>query len=206
MHKHIKVKTAKNRKQGSTKWLSRQLNDPYKHQAEIDGYKSRAAYKLLEINDKFGVLNQAVSVLDLGSSPGGWSQVAAKYCKKVVALDLLPMAKIDNVEFIQCDFTKVEPGFFSNKFDVMLSDMSPSTCGHQATDHLRIISLVQEVFEASQDLLDVSGSVVTKIFHGEETQNLCSALKRKFKMVKYYKPLASRKNSNEIYLIAKHKL
>ena len=200
--KYSRVNTAKGRKISSTNWLNRHINDPYTNAAKREGYRSRAAYKLLEINDKFSILQKKGIIVDLGSSPGGWSQVAVKCCKKVIAIDIIGMDEISNVTFMQYDFMKMNKDIFPTKVDVILSDMSPPTCGHPSTDHARIISLSEEVLKFAQSTLKMSGSVVTKIFHGSEEKRIRSEFQQHFEMLKYYKPNASRKNSNEIYLVA----
>ena len=203
-NKSVRVKTAKGRKISSSNWLHRQLNDPYVQQANADGYRSRAAYKLLEIDKKHSILQNQDTVIDLGSSPGSWSQVASKKCRKVIAIDLLAMPPIENVEFIQGDFLDCYAQITKliSHSDVILSDISPATCGHTSTDHIRIINLANEVLKLSKTILKVGGHVVTKIFHGHGSAQLCEEFKKYFKKVKYYKPNSSRQESSEIYLVA----
>ncbi|MBQ4875527.1 MAG: RlmE family RNA methyltransferase [Rickettsiaceae bacterium H1] len=190
----------------STNWLNRQINDQYRYAAQQEGYRSRAAYKLLEINNKFSIFDMNGIVLDLGSSPGSWSQVASKHCKKVIAIDIRPMKEIPKVIFVKCNFTQIEQKdeIYNMKFNVILSDMSHSTSGNNVTDHLRIIALSKEVLDFAKLTLKTGGTVVTKIFHGNKEKEIYLEFKNYFTMVKYYKPNASRKDSSEIYLVAKN--
>lgn len=204
--KRIHIKTAKGRKVSSTRWLDRQINDPYITLAKQDGYRSRSAYKLLEIEQKFSLFNQGDIVIDLGSSPGGWSQVASKKCNKVIAIDILPMKTIPNVQFVQGDFTSlictIKVMLTIKGANVILSDISPPTCGHTPTDHIRIIMLGYEIIKLAKETLQDKGHLVIKIFQGNEAHNLYSDLKPHFQCVKYYKPKASRQDSSEMYLVA----
>ena len=189
----------------SKKWLQRQLSDKYVSMARDSGYRSRSAFKLEEINKKHDVL-QGVCV-DLGSAPGGWSQVAATCCEQVYAVDLVPMENIPNVVFICGDFTD---NSVVNRLietcgivDVVVSDMAPNTCGIKSADHLRIMELARQALDFTKIVLSHGGCFVTKIFQGAEEVDFVNELKQHFKTVKYCKPAASRKDSVEMYIIAK---
>jgi len=208
--KTVKVKTAKNRKLGSSLWLNRQLNDPYVFQSKQDGYRSRAAYKLIELNEKYRLIKPQTKVIDLGAAPGGWSQVVANILKssgKIAAIDLLDMPEIQNVNFIQGDFCEPSThetlkNILGDKADLILSDMAPNTTGHKATDHLRIMDLCERVFEFAKTALKEGGSVVIKIFQGGAEPEILNSIKKNFEIVKHHKPPASRKDSSEMYLVA----
>ena len=208
--KTTKVKTAKNRSISSTQWLNRQLNDPYVIQSKQDGYRSRAAYKLLDINEKYNLIRSNHFIIDLGAAPGGWSQVAANITKnigKVVAIDLLEMPEIKDVVFMQGDFCNPQNhekliSIIGGKVDLILSDMAPNTTGHKTTDHLRIMDLCERVFEFAKIAIKTNGALVIKIFQGGAELSVLSEIKKHFASVKHYKPLSSRKNSSEIYLVA----
>ena len=190
--------------ESSKKWVQRQLTDVYVEKAKEYGYRSRAAFKLIEINTRYDVLNGVC--IDLGAAPGGWSQVAAKFCKRVYAVDLLQMDMLDNVEFICGDFTNqsvVDKLLNIARVDVVLSDMAPNTCGIKSADHLRIMELARQAFDFAQMVLTDGGNFVTKIFQGVEETDFVKTLKPRFKTVKYCKPSASRKESVEIYIVAK---
>lgn len=198
----------KNLKASSKKWLQRQINDPYVEKAKKAGYRSRAAYKILEIQQKFKIFEKNSIVLDLGAAPGGWSQVAANTAKKVIAIDLLEMAPIPNVQFLKGDFTDekniqtIIQLLENEKADAVLSDMAPNTCGIKKIDHLRIINLLETVCDFSTSVLKPGGSLVAKVFQGGATSDLLHNLKQNFARVRHFKPLSSRKESPEIYLIA----
>lgn len=208
--KSVRVKTAKGRKISSTRWLQRQLNDPYVQSAKAFGYRSRAAYKLLEIEEKFKILKNLHLVVDLGATPGGWCQVVRErsHSAKIIAIDLNVMEEIKGVEFFQMDFLSeeaeqmLEEKITDRKIDLLLSDMAAQSCGHQMTDHLRIIELADAVFEFGYKNLRVGGSIVVKILHGAIAGDFLQQIKRRFKQIKHFKPPASRKDSSEIYLIA----
>jgi 23S rRNA (uridine2552-2'-O)-methyltransferase len=218
--KFTKVKTAAKRKKSSNRWLLRQLNDPYVERAKLDGYRSRAAYKLLEINEKFHILKPGMNVIDLGAAPGGWSQIAAniiqsdqKYSQnKVLALDLLPIDTIPGVISIQQDFFLSETkelikNHLSDKtIDIVLSDMASNTTGHKATDHLKIMDLCENVFHFALEILKPGGCFVTKIFKGGIENELLSEIKQHFAVIKYFKPKSSRKESSESYLVAVNRI
>ncbi|GAB4168561.1 MAG: RlmE family RNA methyltransferase [Rickettsiaceae bacterium] len=214
--KFVKVKTAKRRKTSSTRWLERQLNDQYVARSKIDGYKSRAAYKLIEINDKFHILKPGINVIDLGAAPGGWSQVAAKLINsdsanaknKLVAIDLLPIENIPGVISLQKDFydpdakAMIMSAFDGNLVDVVMSDMAANTTGHSQTDHLRIMALCENSLEFALKVLKPGGHFIAKIFRGGAESELLNIVKQNFVTVKHFKPDSSRKESSEFYLIA----
>ena len=200
----------KNKKltESSKKWLQRQMNDPYVEKAQKAGYRSRASYKILEIQRRFKIFDKHSIVLDLGAAPGGWSQVVANIAKKVIAIDLLDMEPIQNVQFIKGDFTEEKNmqiliGLLENeKADTVLSDMAPNTCGIKKIDHLRIINLLEDVYAFSTSILKPGGSLVAKVFQGGATNELLRKFKQSFTRVRHFKPIASRKESSEMYLIA----
>jgi len=203
------VKTAKKRKPSSTRWLQRHFNDPYVKQSKVDGYRSRAAYKLVEIDDKFKLLKKSGVVLDLGAAPGSWSQVALERgAKKVIALDLLEIEPMAKVDFIVGDFTsgevlgQLEGLLGGQKISLILSDMAPNTSGHRKADHLKIIVLCEQVFEFAKTNLQEGGSMIIKLFQGGAEEELLAEVKRSFVSVKHFKPDSSRKDSSEMYLIA----
>ncbi len=206
---NVKVNTAKKRKLASTLWLERQLNDPYVKQAKIDGYRSRAAYKLLEIDDKFKILKRGHKVIDLGAAPGGWSQVAAGRTKggRVFAFDLLVMPEISGVKFTQLDFlaedsrTKITT-LTGGKVDVVLSDMATNSCGNPQVDHMRIMDLCEQVFDFTKNILFPNGSFIIKILRGGGDHQLLILIKKYFTTVKNFKPQSSRRDSAEMYLVA----
>ena len=208
---HKNVKTAKKRSPKSTLWLQRQLNDPYVANAQKLGYKSRAAFKLIELDEKFNFLKKGKIVVDLGSAPGGWSQVASQKVMpsgKIVAIDILPMDSIADVDFIQMDFTddnapetliKMLGG---KKADIVLSDMAANTTGHKATDHLRIVALLEMALDFAKEVLNENGIFIAKVFQGGAINFLLDDIKKCFKSVKHAKPNASRKESPETYIVA----
>ncbi len=208
----VRLKTARGRKISSQRWLQRQLNDPYVRKAQAEGYRSRAAYKLLEIMEKYPQLASAKTVVDLGAAPGGWTQVARDVmCKKkptkIVALDILEMDPLEGVEVIQGDFTQDEVldqlmEKVTDPVDFVLSDMSPSTSGHQPTDHLRIIAFVEMALDFALKTLRPGGHFVAKVFQGGAQGDLLKEIKSHFEKVHHFKPPASRKTSPEMYLIA----
>ncbi|MES2214704.1 MAG: RlmE family RNA methyltransferase [Pseudomonadota bacterium] len=198
------------RKHSSHQWLTRQLNDPYVIQAKLDGYRSRAAYKMIEINDKFRLFSKGMKVIDLGAAPGGWSQIAAKHVGSsgaVVAIDLLEIEPISGVSMAQMDFYDAEtPGkiieMLGDKADVVMSDMAANTTGHSTTDHLRIIDLCEHSFSFAIDVLKPGGSFVAKILRGGTEHELLAKVKQQFAVVKHFKPQSSRADSKEMYLVA----
>ncbi len=204
-----RVKTAKGRKVGSTKWLQRQLNDPYVKKAKAEGYRSRAAYKLIELDEKFRFLKGAKAVVDLGIAPGGWSQVVRKTCPgaAVVGIDFLPVDPLDGVTILQMDFTDEEAEAklkeaLGGPADLVLSDMAANTVGHPQTDHLRTMGLVELGLEFAKGVLKPGGAYVAKVLAGGTDNQLLAELKRHFATVKHAKPPASRKDSSEWYVVA----
>ena len=208
-----RVKTAKGRKISSTLWLKRQLNDPYVQQAKREGYRSRAAYKLMEIDDRFHLLKPGMTIVDLGAAPGSWLQVAASRTKAgvgkttLVGIDLLPVAPVAGSACVEMDFMdEAAPArlqtLAGGPVDGVLSDMAPNTTGHGATDHLRIVALVEAAFVFACDVLKPDGFFVAKVWQGGTEQGLLAEIKRRFTEVKHVKPKASRQGSAEIYLVA----
>jgi 23S rRNA (uridine2552-2'-O)-methyltransferase len=205
--KHIR--TAKGRKISSTRWLERQLNDPYVQRARAENYRSRAAYKLLELDERFGLLKGIKSVVDLGIAPGGWSQVVRRRSPQaqVVGIDFLPTEPIDGVAILQMDFMdETAPDKLRDALggpaDLVLSDMAANTVGHQQTDHLRTMALVEASLEFAREVLRPDGAFVAKVLAGGADHALVSELKRSFGTVKHAKPPASRKDSSEWYVVA----
>jgi len=203
----VKVKKDRGRSQSSRAWLKRQLNDPYVAAAKAKGYRSRAAFKLIELNDKFRFLKKGAKVLDLGAAPGGWSQVAANAGAVVVAADVLEMEPITGVTFFKADLTDPDvPAMLKQALDgpadVVLTDMAAPTTGHRATDHIRTIALVEIALEVALDTLKPGGTFVGKVFHGGSSNELLARLKKAFREVKHVKPPASRAESVELYVIA----
>ena len=206
---HTRVKTARNRTAQSTRWLARQLNDPYVKRAKAEGYRSRAAYKLLELDEKFGLLRGAKAIVDLGVAPGGWAQVARKLAPKaaVVGIDLLPVDALPGVVLLQMDFMADEApdrliAELGRAPDLVLSDMAANTVGHAQTDHLRTMGLVEAAADFAIQTLVPGGSFVSKVFAGGTDTGLLAILKRHFKTVKHAKPPASRKGSVEWFVVA----
>jgi 23S rRNA (uridine2552-2'-O)-methyltransferase len=210
---HVTVKSSGKRKLSSKLWLERQLNDPYVAQAKRDGLRSRAAYKLIEIDDKYHFLKSGVTVVDLGAAPGGWSQIAARRVGaadgrgNVVAIDLLEMPAIPGVTFAQLDFLQPDaPGklieMLGGGADVVLSDMAANTTGHRKTDQLRILGLVEGAAAFAADVLNSGGTFVAKIFQSGADAALMTQLKRDFATVRHVKPASSRKDSSERYVLA----
>ena len=203
-----RVKSAKGRKISSTRWLQRQLNDPYIPKAEAAGYRSRAAFKILEIDEKFEFFAPGQVIVDLGAAPGGWSQVADARGAKVVAIDLLEMDEIPGVDFIQMDFMDDDaPDVLKNMLsgelaDVVMSDIAPNTTGHKQTDHLRIMACVEAAHMFACEVLKPDGVFIAKVFQGGAQNVLLAEMKKTFKVVKHMKPPASRKESSEQYLVA----
>jgi 23S rRNA (uridine2552-2'-O)-methyltransferase len=203
------LKTAKGRKVSSTRWLERQLNDPYVRRAKAENYRSRAAYKLLELDERFGLLKGVKAVVDLGIAPGGWSQVVRRRATQasVVGIDLLPTDPIDGASILQMDFMDEEaPAKLKEALggpaDLVLSDMAANTVGHQQTDHLRTMALVEAGLEFAVDVLRPGGTYVAKVLAGGADSQLVAEMKRHFTSVKHAKPPASRKDSSEWYVVA----
>lgn len=211
----VRVKTSKGRKIGSTLWLQRQLNDPYVARAKAEGYRSRAAYKLLELDERYKLLHKGQRVVDLGAAPGGWSQVAAKAVGStdahplVVGIDYLEMDPIPGVILLQQDFTEdaapaaLIAAMGGHKADLVLSDMASPTTGHRATDHLRIVHLVEIAADFAIEVLAPGGAFVAKVLQGGTEHELLALLKRHFATTLHAKPPASRQGSAETYLVAK---
>jgi 23S rRNA (uridine2552-2'-O)-methyltransferase len=204
-----RVKTAKGRKISSTRWLERQLNDPYVKRAKAEDYRSRAAYKLIELDERFGLLKGVKAVVDLGIAPGGWSQFVRRKVASanVVGIDLLPTDPIEGVAILQMDFMdETAPERLKEALggpaDLVLSDMAANTVGHQQTDHLRTMALVEAGLEFAREVLRPGGAYVAKVLAGGADNSLVAELKRSFATVKHAKPPASRKDSSEWYVVA----
>ncbi|NOZ42481.1 MAG: RlmE family RNA methyltransferase, partial [Alphaproteobacteria bacterium] len=193
-----RVKTARGRKISSVRWLQRQLNDPYVDAAHRDGYRARSAYKLLELDDKFSFLSQARTIIDLGAAPGGWTQVVVKKTSRkarVIGIDLLEVAPIDGAIFLKMDFTSAEAeeelcSLLSGPVDLVMSDMAAMTTGHQQTDHIRTLALVEAAFDFAHKTLAEGGVFVAKVFRGGADQDLLAQMKKSFKTVRHFKPPA----------------
>jgi 23S rRNA (uridine2552-2'-O)-methyltransferase len=205
-----RVRTARRRSTSSTRWLSRQLNDPYVKKAKADGYRSRAAYKLAELDERFDLLKGIKRVVDLGVAPGGWSQVVRERCPgaSVVGIDLLPTEPIEGVTLFQMDFLADEApdalmAALDGPPDLVLSDMAANTVGHKQTDHLRTMGLVEAAADFAIRTLAPGGTFVAKVLAGGTDTALLALLKTHFASVKHAKPPASRKDSSEWYVIAK---
>jgi 23S rRNA (uridine2552-2'-O)-methyltransferase len=203
----VKVKKSKGRTTSSQAWLQRQLNDPYVAAARSKGYRSRAAFKLVELNEKFRFLKKGARVLDLGSAPGGWSQVAANAGATVVAADILEMEEITGVTFFKADLTEPDVPVLlkealNGPADLVLTDMAAPTTGHRATDHIRTITLVEIALAVAEDVLKPGGAFVGKVFQGGSSNELLARLKKSFREVKHVKPPASRQESVELYVVA----
>lgn len=208
-NKHTRVKTARGRKSSSTRWLQRQLNDPYVKEAKRLGYRSRAAFKLIEMEEKLNVIKKDMLVVDLGAAPGGWTQVAVeKGAKHVIGIDLLEIEDMEGAEFIQMDFTdneapeKLLEMLGGEKPDMVISDLSPYTTGHKKTDHLKIMALVEMAYDFAVQVLKPGGHFIAKVFQGGAQSDLLKMVKADFETVKHMKPPASRKGSPEQYLVA----
>ncbi|GAA3854619.1 RlmE family RNA methyltransferase [[Pseudomonas] carboxydohydrogena] len=210
---HVTVKSGGKRKLSSKLWLERQLNDPYVAQAKRDGYRSRAAYKLREMDDKYRFLKQGQAVVDLGAAPGGWSQIAAKRVGaeagkgKVVAIDLLEMGEIPGVTFAQLDFLADDApeklrAMLGGGADIVMSDMAANTTGHRKTDQLRIVGLVESAAAFAAEVLNPGGVFLAKVFQSGADATLQAELKRNFATVRHVKPAASRQDSSERYVLA----
>ncbi|MFL6791327.1 MAG: RlmE family RNA methyltransferase [Bradyrhizobium sp.] len=210
---HVTVKSGGKRKLSSKLWLERQLNDPYVVQARREGYRSRAAFKLIEIDDKYRLLKPGLTVVDLGAAPGGWSQIAAKRVGaadgkgKVIAIDLLEMPEIPGVAFAQLDFLAEDVpakliAMIGGRADVVMSDMAANTTGHRKTDQLRMIGLVESAAAFASDVLNPGGTFLAKVFQSGADAQLLAQLKRDFSGVKHVKPASSRQDSSERYLLA----
>jgi 23S rRNA (uridine2552-2'-O)-methyltransferase len=209
----VRIKTAGRRKASSTQWLERQLNDPYVSEAKRLGYRSRAAFKLIQLDDRFHFLKSGARVLDLGAAPGGWTQVAAARVKaadgrgKVVGIDYLPMDSVPGAILLAGDFLAADAperlrAALGGAADVVLSDMAAPTTGHAATDHLRIMALAEAAYEFACEVLAPGGTFIAKVLQGGSERTLLEALKRDFSSVRHVKPPASRAESAEVYVVA----
>jgi 23S rRNA (uridine2552-2'-O)-methyltransferase len=204
----VSLRTAKGRTGASQRWLSRQLNDPYVAAAKQHGWRSRAAFKLLELDDRFHLIRRGASVVDLGAAPGGWSQAAVQRgAGRVVGVDLLPVDPVPGATLLQGDFTDPDmPGLLAaalgGKADLVLSDMAPNTTGHVATDHLRIMALAESALVFALEVLAEGGGFVAKVFQGGSERQMLEQMKRHFASVRHAKPPASRKESSELYVMA----
>ncbi len=206
--KPARLKTAKQRTPSQQAWLERQVNDPFSAKARALGYRSRAAFKITEIDDRLHLFRPGVRVLDLGLAPGGWTQVAIQRgVTQIVGVDLLEVDPLPPAKILQMDFT--DPAcaplliqLLGGPPDVVLSDMAPNTVGHRETDHLRIVGLIEAAVAFAIEVLKPGGSFVAKAFQGGETAQLIADLKRNFNEVKHIKPKASRQDSSEVFLVA----
>lgn len=204
-----RIRTAKGRKTSSTRWLERQLNDPYVRRAKAENYRSRAAYKLIELDEKFSLLKGARFVVDLGIAPGGWSQVVQRRAPraKIVGVDLLPTDPLEGVTILQMDFMDQQAAeklraALGGAADLVLSDMAANTVGHQQTDHLRTMALVEAGLDFATEVLRPGGAYVAKVLAGGADNRLVVEMKQHFATVKHAKPPASRKDSSEWYVVA----
>jgi 23S rRNA (uridine2552-2'-O)-methyltransferase len=214
----IRVKTAKRRSAASTQWLTRQLNDPYVGEAKRQGYRSRAAFKLLQLDDRFHLLSRGRRIVDLGCAPGGWTQVAVERVKPiignaaagqgaVIGIDILPMDVVPGAAVLELDFLAASApdrlkALLAGPADVVLSDMAAPTTGHASTDHIRIVALAEAAYEFARAVLAPGGTFLCKVFQGGAEGSLLAALKRDFKTVRHAKPPASRAESAEVYVVA----
>lgn len=209
----VRVKTARKRSLSSTLWLERQLNDPYVAEAGRLGYRSRAAFKLLQLDERFHLLRPGMRLVDLGAAPGGWTQVAVERIRpettagRVVGLDILEMAPLPGAELLQADFLDEKApeqlrAVLGGPADLVLSDMAAPTTGHAATDHLRITALAETAYAFAAEVLSPGGAFVCKLFQGGAERDLLQRLKRDFAQVRHAKPPASRADSSETYLVA----
>ena len=204
----VQVKTAKSRSPASARWLARQLNDPYVTAAKQQGWRSRAAFKLLELDDRFHLIRKGDRVLDLGAAPGGWTQVAVQRgAGSILALDLLPIDPVHGASILQGDFTDVAmPARLTEVLgggaDLVLSDMAPNTTGHTSTDHIRIVALAEMALNFAVQVLAPGGRFVAKVFQGGSEKQVLTTLQRNFAVVRHAKPPSSRKQSSELYVVA----
>ena len=204
----VRLKNARKLSTSSQRWLQRQLNDPYVTAAKTQGWRSRAAFKLIELDEKYKLIGEGMRVLDLGAAPGGWSQVAlARGASRVAGVDLLEILPVAGAEFIQGDF--LDDGMearltelLGGKADLVLSDMAPNTSGHVATDHIRIMALAETALAFACEILAPEGTFVAKLFQGGAEKEMLNTLKRCFRQVRHAKPPASRKDSKEMYVVA----
>jgi 23S rRNA (uridine2552-2'-O)-methyltransferase len=214
---HVTVRTGGKRKLSSKLWLERQLNDPYVAKAKREGYRSRAAYKLIEIDDKYHLLKPGMTVVDLGAAPGGWSQIAARRVGaaegqgrgegRVIAIDLVEMPEIPGVSFAQLDFHAADAperlkAMLGGGADLVMSDMAANTTGHRKTDQLRIVGLVEIAAAFASEVLNPGGAFLAKVFQSGADAELLAQLKRDYTAVRHVKPAASRQDSSERYVLA----
>lgn len=204
----VVLRTARGRTPASQRWLTRQLNDPYVQAAQKQGWRSRAAFKLIELDERFHLIRPGIWVIDLGAAPGGWTQVALRRgAGRVVALDLLPIDPIPGADLVQGDFSDPDTAerltaLLGGKVDLVLSDMAPNTTGHAATDHLRIMALAEAALDFAESTLADGGGFVAKVFQGGSERTMLERMKQAFRTVRHAKPPASRKESSELYVIA----
>ncbi len=205
----VSLRTAKGRTKAQQLWLRRQLNDPYVQAAQMQGWRSRAAFKLMELDDRYSLIQRGGRVVDLGAAPGSWSQVVVKRgASSVLGIDLLPIEPVSGVRFIQGDFNdpdmperlRMEMG---GQADLILSDIAPNTTGHAATDHIRIIAMAERALDFALQALAPGGSFVAKVLQGGSERVLLDSMKQAFATVRHAKPPASRKDSSELYVVAK---
>ena len=204
----VTVRASKKRSAASQRWLTRQLNDPYVAAAKQQGFRSRAAFKLVELDERFRLIRRGVKVIDLGAAPGGWTQVAMQRgAARVVGVDLLPIDPVAGAVMLRGDFSEPEIqerliAELGGKADLVLSDMAPNTTGHAATDHLRIMALAEAALDFAAEVLAEGGGFVAKVFQGGAEQAMLRRLKQRFAVVRHAKPPASRKESSELYVVA----
>jgi 23S rRNA (uridine2552-2'-O)-methyltransferase len=206
----VRLKSSRGRTVSSQRWLTRQLNDPYVQQAKVDGYRSRAAYKLIEIDEKFKILKRGGVVVDLGAAPGGWTQVALERVGDrgtVIGVDLTPIEALTGAylmcgDFCDLDVVSALKEVLGKPAHVVLSDMAASSTGHPQTDHMRIMTLAEEAFAFAQEVLEKGGSFVAKVLQGGTEKDLLMLLKKHFEKVVHFKPPSSRKESAEMYVVA----
>ena len=210
----VKVKSAKGRKLSSTRWLQRQLNDPYVQRAKDEGLRSRAAFKLIEMDDQHKLIKPGMTIVDLGAAPGGWSQIAAKRCQsetgkdQVVAIDISEMEPLPGVEVIHLDFMdetapdRLKTTLKDGAADIVMSDMAAPATGHKQTDHLRIIGLAEAALEFALEVLKPDGVFLAKVLQGGTEQQLLTQMEKNFKKTRHVKPDASRADSSELYVMA----
>jgi 23S rRNA (uridine2552-2'-O)-methyltransferase len=210
----VRLRTARGRKLASTRWLTRQLNDPYVEEAKRRGYRSRAAFKLAEIDDKHHLLRTGMSVVDLGAAPGGWSQISAQRVQlmagkgRVIAVDVVEMESISGVTALKLDLTdsesagRIRDALNGKKADLVLSDMHAPATGHKQTDHLRIMGLVEAALDLAEEILAPGGAFLCKVLQGGADKELVARLNRSFAKVRHVKPKASRAESAEMYVLA----
>jgi len=204
----VRLKNARKLAPSSQRWLARQLNDPYVQAAKTQGFRSRAAFKLLELDDKYKLISKGARVVDLGAAPGGWAQVALlRGAAMVVGIDLLPVIPVSGAQFIEGDFMAEDMDarlkqMLGGPADLVLSDMAPNTTGHVATDHIRIMALADMALAFASEVLRPGGAFIAKLFQGGAEREMLNTLKLRFRTVRHAKPPASRKDSKEMYVIA----